>query len=86
MQNIFELDFVAPVFCERNCYRPFNVSVDFGTSPSVKKKLLKFIIPIAFQLVPLSSEFFSLLSYGLAITVQIFMYCWFGNEVEIKVN
>jgi hypothetical protein len=51
-----------------------------------KKDLLKRFIRIAFQLVPLSSEFFSLLSYGLAITVQIFMYCWFGNEVEIKVK
>ncbi|KAJ3663593.1 hypothetical protein Zmor_007840 [Zophobas morio] len=34
--------------------------------------------------VPLSNEFYSLLSYGLAITIQIFMYCWFGNEVQAK--
>ncbi|KAJ3645577.1 hypothetical protein Zmor_007880 [Zophobas morio] len=35
---------------------------------------------------PMSSEFFSVLWYGLAILVQIFMYCWFGNEVEVKSN
>ncbi|RZB89854.1 odorant receptor 59a-like, partial [Asbolus verrucosus] len=34
--------------------------------------------------VPLSSQFFSLASFGSAIVVEIFMYCWFGNEVEIK--
>ncbi|KAJ3663646.1 hypothetical protein Zmor_007886 [Zophobas morio] len=34
--------------------------------------------------VPMSNEFFSLLSYGVAITMQIFMYCWFGNEIEVK--
>jgi hypothetical protein len=84
MQQFFELDFVGPVFCERNCYWHFNVSVDLGTP--IINNLLKYFIRIAFQLVPLSSEFFSLLSYGVAITVQIFMYCWFGNEVEIKVN
>ncbi|RZC35670.1 7tm 6 domain containing protein [Asbolus verrucosus] len=36
------------------------------------------------QVVPFSSEFFSLVSFGLAIIVEIFMYCWFGNEVEVK--
>ncbi|KAJ3663650.1 hypothetical protein Zmor_007888 [Zophobas morio] len=36
--------------------------------------------------VPMSNEFYTLFSYGVAITVQIFMYCWFGNEVEIKSN
>nr|XP_015833153.1 PREDICTED: odorant receptor Or1-like isoform X1 [Tribolium castaneum] len=34
--------------------------------------------------VSFSSEFFSSLFYFGAITVQIFMYCWFGNEVELK--
>ena len=34
----------------------------------------------------MSNEFYTLFSYGVAITVQIFMYCWFGNEVEIKVK
>ncbi|RZC36613.1 7tm 6 domain containing protein, partial [Asbolus verrucosus] len=29
--------------------------------------------------VPLSNEFYSLLSFGNAILVEIFMYCWFGN-------
>ncbi|XP_068910497.1 odorant receptor Or1-like [Tenebrio molitor] len=35
-------------------------------------------------LVPLSGEFLSLLAYGFAITLEIFMYCWSGNEVEVK--
>ncbi|RZB40878.1 7tm 6 domain containing protein, partial [Asbolus verrucosus] len=26
------------------------------------------------------------LSYGNTVLVQIFMYCWFGNEVEVKSN
>ncbi|KYB28921.1 Odorant receptor 46a, isoform A-like Protein [Tribolium castaneum] len=34
--------------------------------------------------VPLSSEFFMFIFYLGAITVEIFMYCWFGNEVELK--
>ena len=34
----------------------------------------------------MSSEFYSLVAYGLAITTQIFMYCWFGNEIEVKVS
>ncbi|RZC34348.1 7tm 6 domain containing protein, partial [Asbolus verrucosus] len=38
----------------------------------------------AIGVIPFSSEFFSLLSYLLAITVEIFTYCWFGNEVEVK--
>ncbi|RZB40789.1 7tm 6 domain containing protein [Asbolus verrucosus] len=36
------------------------------------------------QVVPLTSEFFSLVSFIMAIIVEIFMYCWFGNEVELK--
>jgi hypothetical protein len=35
--------------------------------------------------VPFSSEFFSCLSFTFSMTVEIFMYCWFGNEVEVKV-
>ncbi|KAJ3645578.1 hypothetical protein Zmor_007880 [Zophobas morio] len=35
-------------------------------------------------MVPLSTEFFSLLSYGCSIILQIFMYCYFGNEVQVK--
>ncbi|RZC39169.1 hypothetical protein BDFB_014760, partial [Asbolus verrucosus] len=34
--------------------------------------------------VPLTSEFFSFLSFIMAIIVEIFMYCWFGNEVKLK--
>ncbi|RZC39078.1 7tm 6 domain containing protein [Asbolus verrucosus] len=34
--------------------------------------------------VPFSSEFHSFISYSTAISVQVFMYCWFGNEIEVK--
>ncbi|RZC42852.1 7tm 6 domain containing protein, partial [Asbolus verrucosus] len=33
---------------------------------------------------PFSSEFHSFISYANAISVQVFMYCWFGNEIELK--
>jgi hypothetical protein len=35
---------------------------------------------------PFSSASLSYLSYVTAITAQIFLYCWFGNEVEFKVR
>ncbi|RZC37189.1 7tm 6 domain containing protein, partial [Asbolus verrucosus] len=35
-------------------------------------------------IVPFSSEFYSLISYVISMTIQVFMYCWFGNEIEIK--
>jgi hypothetical protein len=38
------------------------------------------------KVVPLSSEFFSILAFEIAIVVEIFMYCWFGNQVEEKVR
>ncbi|RZC37653.1 7tm 6 domain containing protein [Asbolus verrucosus] len=31
-----------------------------------------------------SNEFYSLVFYFNAVFVEIFMYCWFGNEVEVK--
>ncbi|RZC33382.1 7tm 6 and/or DUF2225 domain containing protein, partial [Asbolus verrucosus] len=34
--------------------------------------------------VPFSAEFYSFLTYSFAIIVQVFMYCWFGNEIEVK--
>lgn len=34
---------------------------------------------------PFSSEFYSLTAFLLSITVEIFMFCWCGNTVEIKV-
>ncbi|RZC42322.1 7tm 6 domain containing protein, partial [Asbolus verrucosus] len=34
--------------------------------------------------VPLSSQFYSFLTYSNGISVEVFMYCWFGNEIEIK--
>ncbi|XP_068910432.1 odorant receptor Or1-like [Tenebrio molitor] len=33
---------------------------------------------------PLSSEFFSCIAFTFSMTLEIFIYCWFGNEVEIK--
>ncbi|RZC32089.1 odorant receptor Or1 [Asbolus verrucosus] len=33
---------------------------------------------------PFTNEFFTYIIYGMAIIVEIFMFCWFGNEVEIK--
>ncbi|KAJ3663562.1 hypothetical protein Zmor_007813 [Zophobas morio] len=33
---------------------------------------------------PLSSEFFSQISFLSSITTEIFMFCWYGNEVTIK--
>ncbi|RZC37375.1 hypothetical protein BDFB_006393 [Asbolus verrucosus] len=38
------------------------------------------------KVVPFSSEFFSLISYANAVLVEVFMYCWFGNELELKVK
>ncbi|RZB40538.1 7tm 6 domain containing protein, partial [Asbolus verrucosus] len=34
--------------------------------------------------IPFSSEFFSFLMYSNGISVEVFMYCWFGNEIQIK--
>ncbi|RZC40832.1 7tm 6 domain containing protein [Asbolus verrucosus] len=34
--------------------------------------------------IPLSSEFYLYFGYVNAVAVEIFMYCWFGNEIEIK--
>ncbi|RZC37072.1 7tm 6 domain containing protein [Asbolus verrucosus] len=34
--------------------------------------------------VPLSSQFHALVCFATCITVQVFLYCWFGNEIEIK--
>ncbi|RZC40827.1 7tm 6 domain containing protein, partial [Asbolus verrucosus] len=33
---------------------------------------------------PFTSEFHSHIAYTNGISVQVFMYCWFGNEIEIK--
>ncbi|KAJ3663314.1 hypothetical protein Zmor_007610 [Zophobas morio] len=35
---------------------------------------------------PWSEEGFSHLFYVSAVTSQIFLYCWFGNQVEVKVS
>ncbi|XP_044270428.1 odorant receptor Or1-like [Tribolium madens] len=34
--------------------------------------------------VSFSTEFNAYLTYGIAITMQVFMYSWFGNEVKMK--
>jgi hypothetical protein len=34
---------------------------------------------------PLSEAAFTHLSYIIGISTQVLLYCWFGNEVEIKV-
>ncbi|RZB40651.1 7tm 6 domain containing protein, partial [Asbolus verrucosus] len=34
--------------------------------------------------VPLSSDFYSFASYTFCISTQVFLYCWFGNEIELK--
>ncbi|RZB39582.1 7tm 6 domain containing protein [Asbolus verrucosus] len=34
--------------------------------------------------VPFSSEFYSHVSYANAIIVEVFMYCWFGNDIQFK--
>ncbi|XP_044271287.1 odorant receptor 4-like isoform X2 [Tribolium madens] len=33
---------------------------------------------------PFTSEFYSFIVYGSAVLMEIFLYCWFGNEVEFK--
>ncbi|XP_044270427.1 odorant receptor Or1-like [Tribolium madens] len=35
---------------------------------------------------PFSGQFYSFICYGSAITTEMFIYCWFGNEIEIKSN
>ncbi|KAJ3663340.1 hypothetical protein Zmor_007629 [Zophobas morio] len=35
---------------------------------------------------PVSMESLPLLSYMFGMALQLFLYCWFGNEVEIKVR
>ncbi|KAJ3663349.1 hypothetical protein Zmor_007635 [Zophobas morio] len=35
---------------------------------------------------PFSNEFYSLLIFAACVPIQLFLYCWFGNEVELKVR
>ena len=35
---------------------------------------------------PFSSNGLLRLSYAAGVTMQIFIYCWFGNEVEVTVR
>ncbi|RZB40488.1 7tm 6 domain containing protein [Asbolus verrucosus] len=34
--------------------------------------------------IPFSGEFYSFISYSNCISLQVFLYCWFGNEIEVK--
>ncbi|KAJ3645574.1 hypothetical protein Zmor_007877 [Zophobas morio] len=36
------------------------------------------------MVVPFSTEFYTLVTYEFAVTNQIYMYCWYGNEVELS--
>jgi hypothetical protein len=38
------------------------------------------------KVVPSSSDVYTILAYAAAAATQIFMYCWFGNQVELKVR
>jgi hypothetical protein len=41
---------------------------------------------ILFKVQRFSAHFYFTIIYESAVLTQIFMYCWFGNEVEIKVS
>lgn len=40
---------------------------------------------IFFQVNPISVEFVSMLTYQSCMLMQLFLYCWFGNEILLKV-
>ncbi|XP_068912914.1 odorant receptor Or1-like [Tenebrio molitor] len=65
-----------------NSHRFFNwiVLIQFFTS-AVSIGLTMFQLTVV---IPFTSEFYSFFFYLMSVTVEIFMYCWFGNEVEIK--
>ncbi|RZC42786.1 7tm 6 domain containing protein, partial [Asbolus verrucosus] len=73
------------ILCDniRNMYEPNeNIPIDFD------KRLLSFMKFVSdfmnIVVAPFTSEFFALLAFLAAIIVQIFVYCWFGNLVEVK--
>jgi hypothetical protein len=44
------------------------------------------LLQVFLQKTPFTGEFYSAVSYGSTVMVETFIYCWFGNEVIIKVN
>ncbi|CAH1373574.1 unnamed protein product [Tenebrio molitor] len=56
------------------------VCVQFATSVIV---LCETLVMLSLTTI-FSATYFMLLSYQTAIFIQIFLYCWFGNEVTIK--
>ncbi|KAJ3663421.1 hypothetical protein Zmor_007684 [Zophobas morio] len=51
----------------------------FVSAVSIGMTMFQLTVVAAF-----SSQFYSSIFYANAVIVEIFMYCWFGNEVEIK--
>lgn len=39
-----------------------------------------------FKLPAFSFEFFAILLYEVTMLVDIFVFCWFGNEIHVKVT
>ncbi|KAH0821675.1 hypothetical protein GEV33_001116 [Tenebrio molitor] len=67
-----------------NCNRFFNeIALGQFFTSSASLALAMFQLTLV---APLSSECYSLLFYVGSMTTQIFLYCWFGNEVEVRVS
>ncbi|KAJ3636021.1 hypothetical protein MTP99_008872 [Tenebrio molitor] len=67
-----------------NCNRFFNeIALGQFFTSSASLALAMFQLTLV---EPLSSECYSLLFYVSAITVQIFLYCWCGTDVEVRVS
>ncbi|RZC41655.1 7tm 6 and/or Imm37 domain containing protein [Asbolus verrucosus] len=93
LHDDISLDFNAKLI---NCVKHHKEILKFSTKSNIFFNwivLVQFFISAAsigitmFQLTivtPFTSEFYSMVTFGIAIIVEIFMYCWFGNEVEIK--
>ncbi|RZC41867.1 7tm 6 domain containing protein, partial [Asbolus verrucosus] len=62
-----------------NCFNWIIFLQFFASSLSISLTLFQMTVVI-----PLTNEFNSLFSFVSAMLVEIFIYCWFGNEVEIK--
>jgi hypothetical protein len=83
LQPSFRPNNSGAIFRKCTLSRSDDVSHDSGT--------LSFLISFHFlinfiQVAPLTNEFYLFLFYGNAVLLEIFVYCWFGNEVQIKVS
>ncbi|RZB40738.1 7tm 6 domain containing protein, partial [Asbolus verrucosus] len=67
----------------QNCIRHHKEILKFA---EFANHFFNWLIFVEFFVVPFSGEFFSFISYVNCISVQVFMYCWFGNEIEVKSN